>query len=116
MGSVPLTKERRVKVCAQCGTQNIDTAKFCKGCGNKFEAAQPAPVQPAPVQPTPAQPAPVQSVPVQHAPAQPVPVQQVHVQPTPAQPAPAQPIAQHAPQFARPSMPCLLYTSPSPRD
>lgn len=99
-----------MKVCAQCGTQNIDTAKFCKGCGNKFEAAQPAPVQPAPVQPTPAQPAPVQpapvqSVPVQHAPAQPVPVQQVHVQPTPAQPAPAQPIAQHAPQFARPSMP-----------
>ena len=94
-----------MKVCAQCGTQNIDTAKFCKGCGNKFEAAQPAPVQPAPVQPTPAQPAPVQPVPVQHAPAQPVPVQQVHVQPTPAQPAPAQPIAQHAPQFARPSMP-----------
>lgn len=89
-----------MKVCAQCGTQNIDTAKFCKGCGNKFEAVQPAPVQPAP-----AQPAPVQSVPVQHAPAQPVPVQQVHVQPTPAQPAPAQPIAQHAPQFARPSMP-----------
>lgn len=84
-----------MKVCAQCGTQNIDTAKFCKGCGNKFEAAQP----------TPAQPAPVQSVPVQHAPAQPVPVQQVHVQPTPAQPAPAQPIAQHAPQFARSSMP-----------
>lgn len=84
-----------MKVCAQCGTQNIDTAKFCKGCGNKFEAVQPAPAQPAPVQ----------SVPVQHAPAQPVPVQQVHVQPTPAQPAPAQPIAQHAPQFARPSMP-----------
>ena len=94
-----------MKVCAQCGTQNIDTAKFCKGCGNKFEAVQPAPAQPAPVQPTPVQPAPVQSVPVQHAPAQPVPVQQVHVQPTPAQPAPAQPIAQHAPQFARPSMP-----------
>lgn len=94
-----------MKVCAQCGTQNIDTAKFCKGCGNKFETVQPAPVQPAPVQPTPVQPAPVQSVPVQHAPAQPVPVQQVHVQPTPAQPAPVQPIAQHAPQFARPSMP-----------
>ena len=74
-----------MKVCAQCGTQNIDTAKFCKGCGNKFEAAQQAPVQPAPVQPAPAQPAPVQ--------------------PAPAQPAPAQPAVQHAPQFARPSMP-----------
>ena len=85
IGSVPLTKERRVKVCAQCGTQNIDTAKFCKGCGNKFEAAQQAPVQPAPAQPAP----------VQHAPAQ----------PAPAQPAPAQPAVQHAPQFARPSMP-----------
>lgn len=85
IGSVPLTKERRVKVCAQCGTQNIDTAKFCKGCGNKFEAAQQAPVQPAPAQ----------QAPVQHAPAQ----------PAPAQPAPAQPAVQHAPQFARPSMP-----------
>lgn len=85
IGSVPLTKERRVKVCAQCGTQNIDTAKFCKGCGNKFEAAQQAPVQPAPAQQAPAQ----------HAPAQ----------PAPAQPAPAQPAVQHAPQFARPSMP-----------
>lgn len=85
IGSVPLTKERRVKVCAQCGTQNIDTAKFCKGCGNKFEAAQQAPVQPAPAQ----------QAPVQHAPAQ----------PEPAQPAPAQPAVQHAPQFARPSMP-----------
>lgn len=74
-----------MKVCAQCGTQNIDTAKFCKGCGNKFEAAQQAPVQPAPAQPAP----------VQHAPAQ----------PAPAQPAPAQPAVQHAPQFARPSMP-----------
>ncbi|MFU0574269.1 hypothetical protein [Gardnerella vaginalis] len=74
-----------MKVCAQCGTQNIDTAKFCKGCGNKFEAAQQAPVQPAPAQPAP----------VQHAPAQ----------PAPAQPAPAQPATQHAPQFARPSMP-----------
>ena len=69
-----------MKVCAQCGTQNIDTAKFCKGCGNKFEAAQQAPVQPAPAQPAP-------------------------VQPAPAQPAPAQPAVQHAPQFARPSMP-----------
>lgn len=74
-----------MKVCAQCGTQNIDTAKFCKGCGNKFEAAQQAPVQPAPAQ----------QAPVQHAPAQ----------PAPAQPAPAQPAVQHAPQFARPSMP-----------
>ena len=34
-----------MKVCNKCGTQNIDAAKFCKGCGNKLEASQGAPAQ-----------------------------------------------------------------------
>ena len=99
IGSVPLTKEKRVKVCAQCGTQNIDTAKFCKGCGNKFEAAQQAPVQPAPAQPAPAQPAPAQpapqfarpSMPQQGAPQQGMPNMQRPGYPYAQQGMPAQP-------------------------
>lgn len=37
-----------MKVCSQCGTANNDSAKFCKGCGNNVESAQPVaqPVQP----------------------------------------------------------------------
>lgn len=92
-----------MKVCSQCGTENNDIAKFCKGCGNNIEAAQPvqsvqpqqsAYAQPAqstqPVQPTQSYAQPVQSVP--------------QTQPVYAQPVqPQQPVQQGVPQFNQPA-------------
>lgn len=85
-----------MKVCSQCGTANNDSAKFCKGCGNNVEAAQPVaqPVQPVSQAQPMAQPMqPMQ--PVSQQPAQPMFVQQNPQMTHPTQP--AQPMMQQAP-------------------
>lgn len=106
-----------MKVCSQCGTANNDSAKFCKGCGNNVEAAQPVaqPVQPVSQAQPMAQP---MQQPVHMA--QPVfansqPAQQYASQPAQPQPTqPMQPVSQHQaqpmfvqqnPQMAHPTQP-----------
>ena len=96
-----------MKVCAQCGSENNDAAKFCKSCGNNMAVAK-APAQPA----APAQQPPMQR-PAQPMYAQPVqqprpmqqPMQAPYGQPMPAQQQyaarPGQPVQQGAARYAQ---------------
>lgn len=99
-----------MKVCSQCGTANNDSAKFCKGCGNNVESAQPVaqPVQPVSQAQPMAQP--MQQQPVHMA--QPMfansqPAQQFASQP--AQPQPTQPMQ---PAYQQPAQPMFVQQNP----
>ena len=53
--------------CKNCGTENLDTAKFCVGCGNDLTAAPAEPVYEAPVYEAPVYEAPVEAPVVEEA-------------------------------------------------
>ncbi len=75
-----------MKFCPKCGTQAVDDAVFCAGCGNRFEAPQPVAAPVAPVAPA----APV--VPVQQPYAEPAytaPVASAYAAPVMPQPQPS---------------------------
>ena len=96
-----------MKVCAQCGSENNDAAKFCKSCGNNMAVAK-APAQPvAPAQQPPMQrPAqPMYAQPAQQPRPMQQPMQAPYGQPMPAQQQyaarPGQPVQQGAARYAQ---------------
>lgn len=97
-----------MKVCAQCGSENNDAAKFCKSCGNNMAVAKApaqtaAPAQQPPMQ-RPAQP--MYAQPVQQPRPMQQPMQAPYGQPAPAQQQqyaarPGQPVQQGAARYAQ---------------